>query len=98
MRAKYPGRCRYCGKLIEVGKDEYEIESKTSYHIECHENPTPGPEDYERAHAIGFIAVDPDLPADGLLLRMSRPDPSASTGRTEAATYGRQAVVPEEVA
>ena len=98
MRAKYLGRCRYCGKPIEAGRDEYEIDTKTSYHIECHENQTPGPEEYERAHAIGFIAVDIDLPADGLLRRMSRPNSGVATGRAEPATPGRQPALPEEVA
>ena len=92
MRAKYPGRCRYCRKPIEVGRDEYEIHTKTSYHVECLDR-----HNYERAHAIGFIAVNLDLPADGLLLRMSRPDSGAATGRTESATPGRQPALPKEM-
>ena len=100
MRAKYPGRCRYCQQPIEVGRDEYDIDTNTSYHIECAEkqaNTPPGPEDYERAHAIGFISFDPDLPADGLLLRMSRPHSGASARRPEPATSGRQPALPKEM-
>lgn len=55
MIAKYPGRCRYCGKPIEVGRDEYDIETKTSYHVECHENPKPTPECYAIADRCGFV-------------------------------------------
>ena len=89
MIAKYPGKCRYCQSPIMIKRDEYDIESKTSYHIECKEdqdNAPPSSADYRRAEALGFIHYDPSIPADGLLLRMLVPDRGAAAGRTESPT------------
>ena len=83
MIAKYPGKCRYCGSPVMIGRDEYDIETKTSYHLECREeedNAPPSPADYRRAEALGFIHYDPSVPADGFLLRMLIPDRGSATG------------------
>ena len=89
MIAKYPGKCRYCQSPIMIKRDEYDIETKTSYHLECkdeEETRPPDPADYRLADALGFIHYDPSLRADGLLLRMLIPDRGAATGRTEPPT------------
>lgn len=54
MISKYPGTCCYCKLPTKAGVDEYEIESKASYHVECHENPKPTPECYAIAARLGY--------------------------------------------
>lgn len=63
MIAKYPAKCRYCGKPIEVGKDEYDIDSRSSYHWECHDNPKPTPEAHDFAERLGFRKHDEAMAA-----------------------------------
>src|SRR5262245_53509227 len=36
--AKYSSICCYCSTKIEAGRDEYDIVTKRSWHIECAEN------------------------------------------------------------
>jgi hypothetical protein len=58
MIARYPGICRYCKKPIEVGRDEFDIDKRINYHVECVENPAPGPpgrEAYVLADKLGYI-------------------------------------------
>ena len=89
MIAKYPSKCRYCGNPIQVRRDEYDIETKSSYHLECREeedSAPPSSADHRRAEALGFICFDPNLRADGLLLRMLIPDRGAATGGTKPPT------------
>jgi len=54
MIAKYGGICRYCGKAIKPGEDEYEPESKTSFHVQCAENQPPSAEQIALAERLGY--------------------------------------------
>lgn len=60
MIAKYPAKCRYCGKSIKVGEDEYDYENKSSYHVACFESQdrSPGAEAIELADRLLFCAHD----------------------------------------
>jgi hypothetical protein len=84
MIAKYPSKCRYCGKPITVGTDEYEIESKTSYHRDCHEAQDlfSAREAEELAERLHFERYD----WDRLLRFLSRTDSGGTTGRKESDT------------
>lgn len=91
MIAKYPSKCTYCGKPIVVGRDQYDVERKVSYHIECEEeaeNRPPSPASFKLADDLGFIQFRPELPADGLLLLMSGAAGGDSAGRAESASRG----------
>lgn len=56
MIAKYPGACRYCRKLIEVGRDEYDVDSKTSFHVGCAPKEQPPSSDrLDLADRLGFV-------------------------------------------
>jgi hypothetical protein len=70
MIAKYPGKCRYCKKPIEVGRDEYEVETKTSFHPECRDSQSPEASAFTLATDLGFIEFSQDQPSTGLLDRM----------------------------
>lgn len=60
MIAKYPAKCRYCGKPIKVGEDEYDYENKSSYHVACFEsqNHSPGTEAIALADRLLFCPHD----------------------------------------
>lgn len=90
MIAKYPNDCRYCRKPIEVNRDEYDPQTKTSYHIECVENQPPTPEQFALAEQLGFIEYRPDMAADGLLRRMLPRSGGASAGGTTATPRGNE--------
>ena len=55
MKAKFPGRCRYCSKAITIGEDEYEIETKTNYHVRCRDKQEPDRDPERIADACGFV-------------------------------------------
>ena len=91
MIAKYPALCRYCRKPIEVGKDEYDIETKTNFHWACHDNPQPTPECYAIAERLGFVdsggagtVAWSRICADRALRNLPKAHRGDSVGRTEA--------------
>lgn len=86
MISKYNGTCCYCHEPTRANVDEYEIETKASYHAECRENQPPGPEDYALADRLGFIKFDPEMGSGGLLRCMSGTDRGAPAGRSDASS------------
>ncbi|HTK86997.1 MAG TPA: hypothetical protein VL329_04660, partial [Nitrospiraceae bacterium] len=70
--------------------DEYDIDSKTSCHIECQEAQPPTGEQFRLAEELGFIQFDPDLPADGLLRSMRPAVRGVAAGRPEPSPRPQQ--------
>ena len=76
MIAKFASPCIYCDLPVKPGRDEYDYETKKSWHLECKDSadsqPDPGQQDL--ADRLGYTAFAPDLSADGLLRHMRPPD------------------------
>lgn len=84
MIAKYAGRCQKCDGKIDKGDEcDYDSTTRRIEHRLC-----PGSEETpteetarELADRLGFIEYRQDVPADGILLRMSTRDRSPAAGR-----------------
>ena len=76
MLAKYASPCAYCGEPVKPGRDEYDYETKVSWHLECKEHADSQPDPKQRALAdrLGYITFEPELSAWGLLRLMHRAD------------------------
>ena len=55
MIAQYAANCRYCGRPIQAGRDEYDMDTKSSYHLECFENQPPSAEQRAIAAECSFL-------------------------------------------
>jgi hypothetical protein len=66
MIAKYPGTCCYCKRPTAAGVDQYEVETRKSYHPDC----LPGslPFDHDAAERIaerlGFLDHEAAMKGD----------------------------------
>ena len=56
MISKYDGRCRYCKQATHAGVDEYDVETRQSYHVACQSQSQllPIAEQHELAERLGF--------------------------------------------
>lgn len=54
MISRYDGTCCFCGKKTLANVDEYDLDSKKSFHVECRDNQPPGPESFKLADELGF--------------------------------------------
>lgn len=57
MIAKYAGTCTYCGKPTKPG-DEYDSDTKKSFHVECEENQPPTAEQLALSQRLHFMSFD----------------------------------------
>jgi hypothetical protein len=60
MISKYNGKCAHCGQPTKAGVDQYDIDTKRSYHEACEPQPLPfdSAEDDELADRLGFRKVE----------------------------------------
>jgi hypothetical protein len=74
MISKYNGTCFYCKQPTKANVDEYELESKKSFHLACKEQDEakPAPEQFALAERLHFIAYWPAMGVDGFLRAVSQ--------------------------
>ena len=91
MIAKYTAKCRYCKTSIEVGRDTYDVDSKTSYHNACHEKEEPpGPEQFATADRLGFVSYEEAVAVDWQMRCLPAAHRESAAGRPVTSSHGRQ--------
>jgi len=58
MISKYNGICFYCKQPTKANVDEYELDSKKSFHVACKEQDEaqPSPEQFTLADKLGYLS------------------------------------------
>ena len=54
MIAKFSSICCFCSTKIEAGRDEYDPDTKKSWHLECWDNQPPSLGQIMLAETLGF--------------------------------------------
>lgn len=90
MIAKFNGTCCYCSKPIKAKVDEYDPDSKRSFHRDCRDSGKPGPDAYRLADELGYFEFSSDMDTDRLLRHLRPPDRSVAAGRPAAEALPRR--------
>ena len=91
MISRYNGTCSICGKPTKANVDEYDTESRKSYHVECFETEEPpGPEQHAFAESIGWISHTDAMARNWVLFYLHEASSGATARGFVAVSPGRQ--------
>jgi hypothetical protein len=53
--SKFDGRCVVCGKPTHAGVDQYDMDTREAYHLDCKSNQPPNRETFALAERLGYL-------------------------------------------